>query len=49
MWVCMEGEGTYFPDLENEIAIRKGMVLLAKPNQIVGFAAGSLQMSITRY
>lgn len=36
MWVCMEGEGIYFPDLENEIPIRKGMVLLAKPNQIHG-------------
>ena len=36
IWVCMEGEGTYFPDLENEIVIRKGMVLLAKPNQIHG-------------
>lgn len=36
IWVCMEGEGTYFPDLENEIPIRKGMVLLAKPNQIHG-------------
>ncbi|MFJ5624730.1 cupin domain-containing protein [Peribacillus loiseleuriae] len=36
IWVCMEGEGTYFPDLENEISIRKGMVLLAKPNQIHG-------------
>jgi mannose-6-phosphate isomerase-like protein (cupin superfamily) len=32
----MEGEGTYFPDLVNEIPIRKGMVLLAKPNQIHG-------------
>ncbi len=36
MWVCMEGEGVYFPDLENEIPIRKGMVILAKPNQIHG-------------
>ncbi|CRK85045.1 cupin domain-containing protein [Neobacillus massiliamazoniensis] len=36
IWVCIEGEGTYFPDLENEIPIRKGMVLLAKPNQIHG-------------
>jgi quercetin dioxygenase-like cupin family protein len=36
IWVCMEGEGTYFPDLENEIVIKKGMVLLAKPNQIHG-------------
>ena len=36
IWVCIEGEGTYFPDLENEIPIRKGMVCLAKPNQIHG-------------
>jgi quercetin dioxygenase-like cupin family protein len=36
IWVCIEGEGTYFPDLENEVTIRKGMVLLAKPNQIHG-------------
>jgi mannose-6-phosphate isomerase-like protein (cupin superfamily) len=36
MWVCIEGEGTYFPDLENEIPIKQGMVLLAKPNQIHG-------------
>lgn len=36
IWVCIEGEGTYFPDLENEITIRKGMVVLAKPNQIHG-------------
>ncbi|MEK3855817.1 cupin domain-containing protein [Cytobacillus sp. FSL H8-0458] len=36
MWVCMEGTGTYFPDLENEIQISKGMVILAKPNQIHG-------------
>jgi mannose-6-phosphate isomerase-like protein (cupin superfamily) len=32
----MEGTGTYFPDLENEIQIGKGMVILAKPNQIHG-------------
>ncbi|MFC0274923.1 cupin domain-containing protein [Metabacillus herbersteinensis] len=36
IWVCIEGEGTYFPDLENEISITKGMVVLAKPNQIHG-------------
>ncbi|RBP93212.1 cupin domain [Cytobacillus firmus] len=36
MWVCMEGTGIYFPDLENEIQISKGMVILAKPNQIHG-------------
>lgn len=36
IWICMGGEGTYFPDLENEIAIQKGMVILAKPNQIHG-------------
>lgn len=36
MWVCIEGEGTYYPDLENEIPIKQGMVLLAKPNQIHG-------------
>ncbi|GHI00559.1 cupin domain-containing protein [Neobacillus kokaensis] len=36
IWVCIEGEGTYFPDLEHEIPIRKGMVILAKPNQIHG-------------
>ena len=36
IWVCMEGEGIYFPDLENEIPFKKGMVLLAKPNQIHG-------------
>lgn len=36
IWVCIEGEGVYFPDLENEIPIKKGMVTLAKPNQIHG-------------
>jgi len=36
MWVCIQGEGTYYPDLENEIHIKQGMVLLAKPNQIHG-------------
>ncbi|MCP8967667.1 cupin domain-containing protein [Ectobacillus ponti] len=36
IWVCMQGEGVYYPDLEHEIPIRQGMVLLAKPNQIHG-------------
>ncbi|MED4533965.1 cupin domain-containing protein [Metabacillus fastidiosus] len=36
IWVCIQGEGVYYPDLENEIPIKAGMILLAKPNQIHG-------------
>ncbi|MDQ7864611.1 hypothetical protein RCO48_36520 [Peribacillus frigoritolerans] len=33
---ALRGKEHTFPDLENEITIRKGMVVLAKPNQIHG-------------